>query len=215
MMEAYRTLGGEGKSRVEDRRSVFHGFAVPVQSEAEAVAALNRIKAAYPDARHHVYAYCLRENAGGRYSDDGEPQGTGGIPILNVLKGGEITDALVVVVRYFGGTLLGTGGLMRAYSEAAKMAVEAAGVVQRRLCICFALSVGYGEYQRMNALLLVGGAFSVTAEFGAEVLLSGQIPAEEYSALAASVQEQSAGRVALRSLEEKFANVPERPEKKE
>ena len=128
----YNTLQQEGVAEQEIKKSVFIAHALPVSSPEEAVGGIAKIKARYPDARHHVYAWRTGQ-AGGlqmqRYSDDGEPQGTAGLPVLDTLLHADLTDALLVVVRYFGGTLLGTGGLVRAYSRTAGLAVAAAGPV--------------------------------------------------------------------------------------
>lgn len=111
----------------------------PVSTEEEALAFLNDIRRRFSDARHNVYAYALRGNGISRFSDDGEPHGTAGLPTLDVLRKGGIVDAVAVTTRYFGGILLGTGGLVRAYSLAASMAVERAGVCEMAACAFFPL----------------------------------------------------------------------------
>ena len=113
-MNGYTTLAGNGRYEYEDRKSVFIGLCAPVSTESDALAFIEAVRKRYSDAKHHVYAYSLRENSIARFSDDREPQGTAGIPVLDALRKKEIVDAVIVVVRYFGGTLLGTGGLVRA-----------------------------------------------------------------------------------------------------
>ena len=113
-MQPYTTLAGYGTDEFVEKRSRFIGYAAPVTTEAEAVDFIARIRALHREASHNVYAYALREGQVRRYSDDGEPQGTAGVPVLDVLQKQEIVDAVVVVTRYFGGTLLGAGGLVRA-----------------------------------------------------------------------------------------------------
>lgn len=130
----YKTIEDYGIAEIVEKRSKFIAHARPVSSEAEAIEYLNSLKQKYWDARHNVYAYILRENNIMRYSDDGEPRGTAGVPVLEILKKEELTDIIVVVTRYFGGILLGTGGLVHAYSKAAKAGVEAAGIVNMILC---------------------------------------------------------------------------------
>lgn len=130
----YKTIEDYGIAEIVKKRSKFIAHARPVSSEAEAIEYLNFLKQKYWDARHNVYAYILRENNIMRYSDDGEPSGTAGVPVLEILKKEELTDIIVVVTRYFGGILLGTGGLVHAYSKAAKAGVEAAGIVNMILC---------------------------------------------------------------------------------
>ena len=141
----YLTLAGEGKSRYEEKKSVFLGFAGKFEKEEDVLAWLASLKRAYPDARHHVYAYRLRCGNTTRYSDDREPQGTAGMPTLEVLKQKDILDCAVCVIRYFGGTLLGTGGLVHAYGTAAADAVTDAGIVRMTLRRAFTLPLSYAE----------------------------------------------------------------------
>ena len=122
------TLADTASVEMEERKSIFIGHAAPVRDEEDARRFLEEKRREYHDATHNVYAYLLNGGAVARYSDDGEPQGTGGIPVLNVLKMSGATDLIVVVTRYFGGILLGAGGLVRAYGTAAKYAVDAAGL---------------------------------------------------------------------------------------
>ena len=140
MTASYRTLGVEAEDRTVILKSVFIGGARPVQSEEEAIAFLQRVRERYRDATHHCYAYVVGENEGiMRYSDDGEPGGTAGMPILSLIRSEGLVNCCVVVTRYFGGTLLGTGGLVRAYTQGCRLALDAAGIVQmdmtrRNLC---------------------------------------------------------------------------------
>lgn len=128
----YFTIKDEASSQFEEKKSVFIGHVKRVYSEDEAKEFINKIKNEQKEARHNVYAYVIGQNMGiQRYSDDGEPQGTGGVPVLEVIKKNEITDVVVVVTRYFGGILLGKGGLVRAYSKGAAMAVNDGGIVEK------------------------------------------------------------------------------------
>ena len=131
-MESYRTVKQETSAEFIEKRSKFIGYIKPVQTEEEAIAFIQSIKSKHWDATHNVYAYSLREGQTRRYSDDGEPQGTAGKPVLDVLMGGDIKNTAVVVTRYFGGTLLGTGGLVRAYGRSAKLGIEEAGIAKVR-----------------------------------------------------------------------------------
>jgi uncharacterized YigZ family protein len=129
---SYITVKNYGEASFEEKKSEFIGYAKRVNSEEEAKEFVNEIKAKHKQARHNCFAYVIGQNMGiQRYSDDGEPQGTAGIPILEVMKKGGITDCAIVVTRYFGGILLGTGGLTRAYTKAASMAVKEAGVIEK------------------------------------------------------------------------------------
>ena len=152
-MESYRTVKQETCAEFIEKRSKFIGYIKPVQTEEEAIAFIQSIKSKHWDATHNVYAYSLREGQTRRYSDDGEPQGTAGIPTLDVLQKADITDAVVVVTRYFGGILLGGGGLVRAYSHAASLAVEASGVLYMRQCLLAELICDYTQYGKIASLI--------------------------------------------------------------
>lgn len=129
---SYFTVLKEASDEIEIKKSIFIGYAKRVYTEEEAKEFINRIKKKHKDARHNVFAYIIGENMGiQRYSDDGEPQGTAGIPVLEVIKKKELSDIVIVITRYFGGILLGAGGLTRAYSKGASLAIEAAGVVEK------------------------------------------------------------------------------------
>lgn len=152
-MESYRTVKQETSAEFIEKRSKFIGYIKPVETEEEAIAFIQSIKAKHWDATHNVYAYSLRAGQTRRYSDDGEPQGTAGIPTLDVLRKAEITDVVVVVTRYFGGILLGGGGLVRAYSHAASLAVEASGILHMRQCLLAHLTCDYNQYGRIASLI--------------------------------------------------------------
>ena len=129
---SYFTIKDESSAEFEEKKSIFIGHIKRVESEDSAKEFIKKVKDKHKEARHNVYAYIIGENRGiQRYSDDGEPQGTGGIPMLEVLKKSDITDVVVVVTRYFGGILLGTGGLSRAYSKRASLAIKEAGIVEK------------------------------------------------------------------------------------
>jgi uncharacterized YigZ family protein len=131
---AYKTLHEYGMNEVEIERSRFIGYAKPVKSEEEAIEFVNEIKKKHKDATHNVWAYTVGENMNiQRYSDDGEPQGTAGIPSLEVIKKEDLRDVVVVVTRYFGGVKLGAGGLVRAYTKGAKIGLEAGKIIDKVL----------------------------------------------------------------------------------
>jgi len=129
---SYLTIKEQASAEFEEKKSVFIGYVKRVYSEEEARGFINEIKNMHKEARHNVYSYVIGQNMGiQRYSDDGEPQGTAGIPVLEVVKKNGLTDIAVVVTRYFGGVLLGTGGLARAYSKAASLAIKEGGIVEK------------------------------------------------------------------------------------
>ena len=128
-MNAYQTLSKEASAEIIIQKSRFIGYASPCEDEEHALSYLSAIRQLHHDARHACYAYIIGDNEGiMRYSDDGEPGGTAGLPIMSVLRGRHLVNCIVVVVRYFGGILLGTGGLVRAYSESCRSAVLSAGI---------------------------------------------------------------------------------------
>ena len=134
MENRYMTVKDRGIAEIVEKRSRFIATVIPIENEAQALEFLDSTRRKYWDATHNVYAYITRENNIERYSDDGEPSGTAGVPVLDMLKKEGLTNIAVVVTRYFGGTLLGTGGLVHAYSKSAKAGVEAAGRLEMILC---------------------------------------------------------------------------------
>lgn len=190
----YITLGGEGTATVEEKRSEFIGYAVHVKDEAEAQSFVKQIKAKHHDARHNVFAYVIGDTVQ-RYSDDGEPQGTAGIPVLDVLRKSGVTDACIVVTRYFGGILLGAGGLVRAYTAAAKAALDAAGTLTMERYAELRLCLSYADYQKLSAKLPTFGAAVDGVDFGQEVTLDVSLKATAADRFIAAVGELFAGRV--------------------
>jgi uncharacterized YigZ family protein len=151
---SYRTLGGPARAEIEVRRSRFLCEVAPVPSEDDARAVIERVRAASRDARHHCTAFVLGADASTvRSNDDGEPSGTAGAPMLEVLRGHDLTDVVAVVTRWFGGTLLGTGGLIRAYGDAVSAALDAAPVVTMARRTTTTVAVGHGDGPRVEHAL--------------------------------------------------------------
>ena len=154
MSESYLTIRGPGSDEVVIQKSRFIGCAVPCSSEEEAQAFIRSIREKYRDARHCCYAYVIGRNSGiMRYSDDGEPGGTAGMPMMDMLKNEGIVNCCVVVVRYFGGILLGTGGLVRAYTQGCKIALQAASVVRMELSVLRQCRVSYPAWNQIQYTL--------------------------------------------------------------
>ena len=149
------TIKQNAKAEIVEKKSRFISFAIKTETETDALSELEKVKTMYPDATHHTYAYVINDNGVlyQRYSDDKEPSGTAGLPILEVLKKNNIENVLIIVVRYFGGTLLGTGGLARAYSQSAKEAVEQAGLARRVDCAVFILTTDYSSYEKLKRIM--------------------------------------------------------------
>lgn len=204
MQTTYKTIRARADESFEEKKSVFIGHAMPVSTEAEALSFLSEIRSAYPDATHNVYAYVLRENGVMRYSDDHEPQGTAGMPVLDVLRKAEITDTVVVVTRYFGGTLLGTGGLVRAYTHAAKLAIEAGGVVTRAKLVLLTMVCSYSDYQKMTPHLSADFVRILDTEFGADVTVHMAMLPTYREEFCRSMTEASGGRAVLSEMGERF-----------
>lgn len=141
--ESYKTVSKFGRDSFSEKKSNFIASVSPVETEDAAIEFINKIRSEYHDARHNVYAYVIDENNISRYSDDGEPQGSAGIPVLNVIQKENLTNVVVVVTRYFGGILLGTGGLARAYGQSAKLGIDAAAVTQKTLCDIVSIESDY------------------------------------------------------------------------
>ena len=190
-MEQYLIPAKEGTSEYIEKKSRFLGLIVPVTSEAEARAQLDAVKKREYDARHNCWAYILHTGQK-RYSDDGEPQGTAGQPILNVLEREGVQDVLCVVTRYFGGILLGTGGLCRAYTKAAKDALDDAGISELRPWSVLRLDCPYALFERVKLELEKRGGTVISSEYGAQIALTAALPEEE-AVFAKALQELSAG----------------------
>lgn len=157
-MQNLLTLNKEGSDEFTEKKSKFIGYAKHVASEADASAFIAKIKAKHWDAKHNVYAYVLGENSETqRSTDDGEPSGTAGRPVLEIIKGENLTNTVVVVTRYFGGVLLGTGGLVRAYSKAAKLAIANSQKVQRIKANKIAISADYDMIGKIQNFLIQKG----------------------------------------------------------
>ena len=199
----YTTIYEEAQASFTEKKSEFIGHIAPVSTADEAVAFINRIKAENRKARHNVYAYVLGDTVQ-RYSDDSEPQGTAGIPVLDVLRKSGVTDACIVVTRYFGGILLGAGGLVRAYMAAAKAALDAAGTLTMERYAELRLRLSYADYQKLSAKLASLGATVDAVDFGSEVTLDVALKATAKERFADAVRELFAGRVPVEVRGERY-----------
>ena len=206
-MEQFLIPSGEGTSEYMEKKSRFLGLITPVTTEAEARARLEAVKKREYDARHNCWAYILHSGQK-RYSDDGEPQGTAGQPMLKVLEREEVTNVCCVVTRYFGGILLGAGGLTRAYSKGAKDALIASGVAVMGAWARVEAPCTYPLFERVK--LEIEGQSGVIDDvaYGADVVLSISLPAEKAEALQARLTELSAGSITIRVLSEEYRPGP-------
>ncbi len=175
MSDSYRTLGDEAFDEYVVKHSRFIGYAKPVKTEQEALEFIERISKKHWDAKHNVYAYVIRDAGVKRYSDDGEPQGTAGMPVLNVILQEDLTDCVVVVTRYFGGILLGGGGLVRAYSHSAKIGIDAAGIITLSTWSMCRVVCDYSLYGKVESLVHDFGGVVSSTDFGENVTLDYRI----------------------------------------
>lgn len=186
----YLTLRRHAQTEFTEKKSVFIGNAGRVESEEEAKAFIDGVRAKYKDARHHVYAYTLGEQENiQRYSDDGEPQGTGGIPVLEVIRRSSLRNTVVVVTRYFGGVLLGAGGLTRAYVRGASDALKAAGILERVEGHVLVINLSYDLLGKVQHYLQEGHVHIEDTVFGEDVVIILHTETAKEERLVADVRE--------------------------
>lgn len=200
----YYTVSEAAEASFIEKRSEFIGYIAPVKTDEEAVNFINTIKAKHRKAKHNVYAYILRKDNISRYSDDGEPQGTAGVPVLDVLQKRGLTDVCVVVTRYFGGILLGGGGLVRAYSHAASLACDAAHTMDMCLCHRLKICTDYGMYGKLSYILPNFETITVNSDFADSVTLELLVLSEKLSALISEITEITNGSAEITDCGELF-----------
>lgn len=206
-MTEYYIPTAPGEAEYDEKRSRFLGHVRCVESEDEARAFIAEMKKKYYDARHNCWCYIIRGGAE-RYGDDGEPQGTAGIPMLEVMRRENVTNVVCVVTRYFGGILLGAGGLLRAYTKSAKDALDAAGISVVRRWVEVELPCSYSMAERLKTeVALVRGVVTDT-EYGASVTVKALVPEESAGDFAARITDVSNGSVSVRITGEAFRAVP-------
>ena len=202
--DRYITIKHEASAEFEEKRSIFIGYAKPVKSEDEAAEFIKEIKNKHKDATHNVFGYTMKKGVVARYSDDGEPQGTAGMPVLDVIRKSGVDDACVVVTRYFGGTLLGAGGLVRAYSQAAKIALEAAEIVTFEPYTELSIPCSYSDYQKISAELPKYGAIIDGTEYSDSIMLKIAVRSEITEQISSKISEISAGKSIPQIIGERF-----------
>ncbi len=202
--ELYTTVKSEASAEFEEKRSVFIGHAKHIECEEDALEFIKEKKKKYYDARHNVYAYVLSKVPVKRYSDDGEPQGTGGIPVLETISKSGVTDVCVVVTRYFGGILLGAGGLVRAYSHGASLALRAAEIITYRKYFVYELECSYQNYQKYLFEMSRAGVVEENTEFGENVLLRFSVLEETAESFLRRITEIANGKEIAKKINEKF-----------
>jgi len=206
-MTAYLMPAAFGEAELVEKRSRFIARVWPTDVEEEALAHIKEMRERHWDANHNVYAYHIRETGAMRYSDDGEPGGTSGMPTLNVFRQNGVENFCCVVTRYFGGILLGAGGLVRAYSAAAKLALSAAGIQKMDLYSRFVLTCPYARYERVSRLVSERGAVVENTEFGADVTMDVLTPEDDAPGLVLAVTDATAGAVRIEERGSRFMGV--------
>lgn len=198
MLPEYKTILSFATAEFEEKKSRFIASVRPVTSEEEAVGFINELKSKYWNATHNVYAYSINNDTLiQRYSDDGEPSGTAGMPTLEVIKRMGLQDVVVVVTRYFGGTLLGASGLIRAYSKSAAFGLEAAEVVIRKLCTNVSIVVEYTLFGRLQNMLMANNNVIKDIQYGQDVELCVLIEVGSEDRLISDITENSNGRAII------------------
>lgn len=207
-MKEYTTIRNPAQDEFVERKSRFIGYIAPVKCEAEALEFITEIKTRHRDATHNTFAYTLRDGVK-RCSDDGEPQGTAGVPILDCIEKEGLIDVAVVVTRYFGGILLGAGGLVRAYSHGAKIAVDAADRMTMSPCILCCMEYDYSFHGKIMNVLPKYRMKIMDTDYGAVVRLTGLFIKEEYDRFQKELTELTSALVVPQVVEECFDEIPE------
>jgi uncharacterized YigZ family protein len=203
-IKSYTTLERAAAAEFTERKSVFIGCAAPVKTADEAIEFIAKVRSEYSGASHVVYAYLLHDENIMRYSDDGEPQGTAGIPVLDVIRKGGFCDAVIAVARYFGGVLLGAGGLVRAYTAAAALAVKKAHVISYEEYTVFEMRCNYADYQKIEHEMPKYGIKNDNTDFGEYITLKLAISSAVFDKFLARISELTSGRVPLEITGKRF-----------
>jgi uncharacterized YigZ family protein len=204
MGEFFYTTATENQAEFVEKHSRFIGYCKPISCEQEAIDFINEKRKKHYDATHNVYAYSLKDGFIKRYSDDGEPQGTAGVPVLDVLNKNEVVNTVIVVTRYFGGIMLGAGGLVRAYSHGASIALEASGVLRMEKCFMCSINMSYDRYGKMSGLIHECGGVIDDSLFQENVVLKFHIPVDLLPYFNKKLADATNGQLQVHIDEEKF-----------
>ena len=205
--DTYSTVAYESETLIVEKRSKFYSHVMPVDNEADALRYLNEIRSKYSDATHNVYAYVIDENNIFRYSDDGEPSGTAGMPVLDTIRKSGIVDVIVIVTRYFGGTLLGTGGLVHAYGSSARKGLLESQVIIREMCDIVRVKAGYELSGKIQYMLAAEGYITEDTLYEDDVTFRICSPKERTSSLIAGLTELTNGRAVPEIIGHKYADT--------
>ena len=207
-MQSYKTVKQYGEGEIEEKKSRFLGKVKPVETEEEALAFIESIKKQYWDARHNCYAFIIGEHSESiRCSDDGEPSGTAGKPMLEVLQNNGLKNVVAVVTRYFGGTLLGTGGLVRAYTQATQAALEEAQVATMTLMSVLTIKTDYNAIGKIKYMFAQADTLVMGEEYGVDVAVTIAVPVAEKEAMQKKIIEATNGKAEMEEKEQIFMAV--------
>ena len=204
--DSYKTVLHESQTLLVEKKSKFISHVMPVDNEEDAIAYLNKIRSEHTTATHNVYAYVIDENNIFRYSDDGEPSGTAGMPVLDTIRKAGIVDVIVVVTRNFGGTLLGTGGLVHAYGASARQGLIASKEIIRSKCDIVSAKVDYTLVGKMQYKISTDGYMLEDTVYDNEVTFKICCPIEETQKLIAELIDITNGRAVCAVIEQKYVN---------
>ncbi len=201
----YKTVKKEAEAEIVEKKSRFIAHVKPVKNEQEALDLINQIKSKHWNANHNVYAYIIKENNIQRYSDDGEPSGTAGVPVLEVIKKEGLVDTAIVVTRYFGGTLLGAGGLVRAYTKAAKAGIDSAETIIMQLCSVYEVIVDYDLLGKVQYCIMERDAIINSTNYKENVVL--EVFVTDEKGFVNALMNATSGRIRIAKTQEKFIQL--------
>lgn len=205
MQSEYLTISREASAELEEKRSRFIATAKPVASEEEAYSFINALKAKYWNATHNVYAYYICGNQlMQKFSDDGEPSGTAGLPVLEAIKKSGVQDTAVVVTRYFGGTLLGASGLVRAYGRCAAMGIEASGIIRMQYCVKVEIALDYPLLGKVQTIVASKGYPVKDTVYSQDVEMCVYVPVDDFDGFSALLTDATNARVILFAGEKEY-----------
>lgn len=208
MNSEYKTVLNTATTEFEEKKSRFISNVKPVPSEEAAVAFINEIKTRHWNASHNVYAYSINgDTLIQRFSDDGEPSGTAGMPVLEVIRRIGLQNVVVVVTRYFGGTLLGASGLIRAYSHGASLGLEAAEIVTRKLCVNICIMLEYTLFGKLQNMLMTNNNIIKDTQYGQDVELTVLIEVGNEEALIKEIVDNTNGRAIIECREKEYITI--------
>lgn len=204
--DRYKTVANESETLLVEKKSKFISHVKPVDNETDAIEYLNKIRSQYPDATHNVYAYVIDENNIFRYSDDGEPSGTAGMPVLDTIRKAGLVDVIAVITRYFGGTLLGTGGLVHAYGSSASMGLRKSGIIVREKCDILAVKTDYTMVGKIQHKLSSDGYITEDTIYDNEVTFKICSPIGETEKLILEITDLTNGRALCKVVDNKYVD---------